>query len=369
MVVKRQSEAIWIEARKRWQINVQQDGQRRTFISSIPGKKGKADAEHKADKWLEFKTNSDIRFCQLWELFLNDLQEHKKSGSSANYIQHEKMGRLWILPNITKTKRLSKITPNDYQNCIDIAYKAGKSKRTCINIRASLTAVYKFARKNRYDMEKPEFLIIPDDAPQKERNILQPDDLKILFAKSTINHYGHEKECWYIHAWRFLVLTGLRRGELCGLMKDDLENEILHVNRSINSLGEETKGKTKNARRYFVLTQLAQHELDDQFKMLRQEGIISPYLFPDKCGERTNPNNLYKSWYIYRKQHNIQASIHEMRHTMISIVKADAPEELLKLAVGHSKSMDTFGVYGHAVDGEMQRLATIIDKAYNRLLK
>ena len=103
--------------------------------------------------------------------------------------------------------------------------------------------------------------------------------------------------------------------------------------------------------------------------MLRQEGIISPYLFPDKCGERTNPNNLYKSWYIYRKQHNIQASIHEMRHTMISIVKADAPEELLKLAVGHSKSMDTFGVYGHAVDGEMQRLATIIDKAYNRLLK
>lgn len=49
----RKNEARWIEARERWQINVQQDGERRTFTSKTPGKKGKVEAERKADAWME----------------------------------------------------------------------------------------------------------------------------------------------------------------------------------------------------------------------------------------------------------------------------------------------------------------------------
>lgn len=49
----RKNEASWIESRGRWQINVQSDGERRTFSSSIAGKKGKIAAEKKADAWLE----------------------------------------------------------------------------------------------------------------------------------------------------------------------------------------------------------------------------------------------------------------------------------------------------------------------------
>jgi len=53
---------------------------------------------------------------------------------------------------------------------------------------------------------------------------------------------------------------------------------------------------------------------------------------------------------------------------MISIVKSDMPAPLLKATVGHSETMDTFGVYGHEVDGDLQRAASIIDNVYNRLL-
>lgn len=37
----RTNEARWDEARKRWRIDVQRDGKRRSFYSAIPGRKGK----------------------------------------------------------------------------------------------------------------------------------------------------------------------------------------------------------------------------------------------------------------------------------------------------------------------------------------
>jgi hypothetical protein len=45
------------------------------------------------------------------------------------------------------------------------------------------------------------------------------------------------------------------------------------------------------------------------------------------------------------------------------------PESLLKGVVGHSVKMDTLGVYGHTVDGKMQRTADIIDQVFSRHIK
>ena len=39
------------------------------------------------------------------------------------------------------------------------------------------------------------------------------------------------------------------------------------------------------------------------------------------------------------------------------------------MIVGHSANMDTFGVYGHEVDGELERAAKLLDKAFDRILE
>jgi len=52
---------------------------------------------------------------------------------------------------------------------------------------------------------------------------------------------------------------------------------------------------------------------------------------------------------------------------MISVVKADIPEALLKPIVGHSQAMDT-GIYQHIVDGDAERASIIIDHVFDRLL-
>lgn len=50
---KRTNTAVWSDKYKRWQVNVQQDGKRRSFYSSTPGRKGQREANAKADAWLD----------------------------------------------------------------------------------------------------------------------------------------------------------------------------------------------------------------------------------------------------------------------------------------------------------------------------
>lgn len=361
----RKNEAQWLEGTTRWRISVQRDGLRRSFYSSTPGKRGKAEAERKAEKWLSTSTQREnVRFGPLWVEFL---EKEKETTGTGNYRQHESMGRNWLLPRL-EHKRVISITPQDWQNCIDDGFKAGLSKKTLSNLRGAVTAFFKYCRKCRIPMERPELLTIPRAAPAHKKNILQPSDLETLFTKDTVTIHGHEEPFFFIYACRFLVLTGLRPGELCGLQNSDFKDTSFDIRRSVNQYGEITAGKNDNARRSVSLGVWANATLEGQKALLRKNRIISKWVFPDENGEMLQSGHLYKKWVTYRKQHGISCSLYEMRHTMISLARADVPEQLLKMLVGHSDSMDTFGVYGHEVDGDLQRAGALLDKVFDRVI-
>lgn len=354
--MKRKNEAKWIESRQRWQINVQDDGERRTFSDSTPGTKGKIAAEKAADKWLEEKTaNENIRLNKLWERYLIEV---KTLTGERNHMKHEQMGRLWLLPKLER-KKVRDITIQNWQECINAAYKKGKSKKTCQNIRGSITALYKFAKKNRIPIEKPEDLTIPKDAPVKTKVILQPSDVKVFFTQDEVKRHNRLEKCFEIYAWRFLLVSGMRRAELCGLRRDDIVDGTLHVRGT----------KSDKADRYIYLSQHMLGILEEQKNNLKSRGIISPYIFPNLNGKQMHPNHLYKTWASYRGQHGIKSTLHDLRHTLISVSKADMPEELLKLVVGHTVKTDTFGIYGHKVEGDLKRAADIFDGIFDKLLK
>ena len=56
-----------------------------------------------------------------------------------------------------------------------------------------------------------------------------------------------------------------------------------------------------------------------------------------------------------------------MRHTFVSISK-QLPEGKVKSLVGHSRNMDTYGIYGHEVNGELERTAKELDEIFNGIL-
>lgn len=365
-MAERKNEASWIESRRRWQINVQHDGQRKTFTSSIPGRKGKIAAEKKADQWLANGSTLHIgRFPECYQSYLEKVQIET---STSNYRKLEQIGRLYLLPQL-KNKKIHAITEQDWQDCIDNAYlNHHLSKKSLLHIRGAITSFCRYLRKNDRSIQLPEFLSIPKKATVGKRNILQPQDLQTLFTVDTVTIHKQPEPAFFIHAWRFIVLTGLRRGELCGLRQEDIVNQTIQVRRSITEYNEITSGKNDNAQRIVPLSHYAQIVLAAQKQMLKDQGIISPWLFPDENGDILQPKHLYNKWRTYRRQHDIHGSLHELRHTFISIAKADVPEQLLKQVVGHSISMDTFGVYGHQIDGDTQRVANLLDHIFDQFL-
>lgn len=362
----RVNEAIWVEARLRWQLNVQRDGERRTFTCPTPGSKGKIACEKKADRWLDDQLKNDVRFEVFWPLFLEDT---KARTGIANYVKVEQIGRTWLLP-IVQRKRLSKITEQDWQRCLNAAFMAGRARKTIKNISGVITSVCKFARKDKRPLSRPEELTIPQGAPVGERKIIQPDQVTKVFSVSTSPYYGKPREEFYIHAWRFLILTGLRPGELAGVKRvQDIIGEKLGIKRAYNQHGETTQGKNDNARREQLLSHYAVQVMADQEAMLKAYGIISPWAFPAPDGSQMETKHLYARWKVYSRQFGITCSVYEMRHTMISIMKSDMPKALLKRLVGHSNTMDTYGVYGHNVDGDLEHARSILDGVFGTILK
>lgn len=365
MAGERRAEAIWIEAKEYWEIKVQKDGVRKSFRSSRSGRKGKHEAESKADKWLATGTQ-EMRFSAAWDYFLN---WHKTHNGTSNYKKHESYGRLYILPNL-KAKRLSAIKPADWQRCIDSGADH-LSRRSCENIRASITAFLRYARKERWEcirLEDGDLHIPNKAAPKKPKIVLQPSDIQTLFSDPYIIHYKKKKHAHWIFAWRMYVVSGMRRGELCGLRNEDVGDKYISIRRNINSENETTFGKNDNARRTFLITPSMRRVLNDQAEYLEQNNIVSDWVFPDEYGECANPNRVYDQWRTYREQHGMLSSIHGLRHTFVSINKSDMPTELLKMVVGHSNDMDTTGVYGHEIDGDKERAASIMEDNFNRIL-
>ena len=353
---KRINTASWIESRQRWQIKVQKDGVRKTFVSSKPGRVGQREANKKADEWLDDGIEtSNIYVKDLYAEYLQDILDRT---SRVYAVDEESRGRIHILPAIGH-KKISAVTEYDLQKIINSAYKKGLSKKTLQNIRGTIMSFLKFCRKKRVTTLMPEDLVIPKKATKQEKQILQPNEIATLFNVDTTIYRNKRVFDESINAYRLLVATGMRPGELLGLKWDDITDNFIHIRRSINVHGEVTDGKTVNAQRDIYITDLLSQILTAQEKL-----SITDFVFDSiPC------HTLYGRWQRYCKSNNITPiSLYETRHTFISINK-NMPLGQLKPLVGHSAAMDTIKTYGHVVNGEEQAAAIAAENNLLEIIK
>lgn len=340
----------------RWAIKVQKDGVRRSFYSGTPGRTGQREANAKADAWLEedvVPTNATIR--DAYELWLESL---KLRTSQSNWRPVEGRWNKHVLPYIGNL-RLKKVTDQKLQDVIDRAFAAGLSKKTLILLRGDIRALFKYCRRAKLTTCWPEDLTVPAGARTKPKKILQPADLNKLFQCTQTTFYRKTVEDELVNAYRLQVVLGLRPGELIGLEWDDVANDFLYIQRSINHYGEETRGKNDNAVRSIRLFPLARAILESQYDLTGGERRIFHI-----DSERA----YYGAFQRYCKHNGIaQCSMYELRHTFVSIVKT-LPAGEVKQIVGHSKDMDTFGIYGHVLEGDSERTANHIENTFQKLL-
>lgn len=372
---KRTNTAFWVEKESRWCIAVQKNGTRKRFYSSTPGRTGQRDANAKADAWLDDSIRDGRK--KVATLYAEWVEELKLTCGTSYVIQCNKYGEYYILP-VCGNIRIDELTEGDLQKAIDMSFKkrclkkGGKrtsdkplSRKTLMTIRSTEISFVKWCRRNKYSALFPE-LSIPKNARMGKKNILQPSALKILFDVDSRLYYGKRVFDEYIYAYRFAVATGVRPGELVGLWYGDIKGNTVNLRRSINRMDEETTGKNENAIRSFDMGKEAREAYEAQTALLKASGI--PLNYTTSLFQIQNQRALFKRWKKYQKDNGIepQVTLYEMRHTFVSVESGVLTDSQLKMLVGHSKNMDTAGVYRHELDGQREDLAAATTAAFKK---
>lgn len=355
---KRTNTATWSDKYSRWQINVQRDGKRRSFYSSTPGRTGQREANAKADAWMDAGIEGgSTRVSALYADFIASKQE---STGQSHWRGVESRYRNHIAPFIGN-KRIDRVTEQDLQDVINKAYaQHGLAAKTLLNLRGDLAAFFKFCRRRKVSALLPEDLTIPASAKRPNKGILQSADLLELFNSDKTIFRGKPAPEQFINAFRLEVLTGMRPGEVIGLRWEDIHGRTVHLQRSINKYNEVTQGKNRNAVRTVELPDMAVAVLDAQREITGGMGSVFCI---------SSAQTYRKHWERYRIANGIsKATPYELRHTFVSVAKV-LPEGQVKAVVGHSRNMDTFGVYGHDLAGEAAETARELDGVFLRLLK
>ncbi len=353
---QRTNTAQWLPNQKRWQIKVQKDGVRKTFTSSKPGRTGQREANRKADAWLE---EGIVNTRVLVEtVFAQWLKEVKMTTSRSNWEPIESRWKVWVKPVIGK-KRVEALTEAALQSAVNRGFAGGLSRKYLRSMCADLRAFCKWMRLMKLSTLLPESLHVPKGARAKEKEILQPEDLKKLFSIDTTLWRGKTVQDPWVNAYRFSVVTGLRPGELIGLRWSDVKGDVVQIRRAINSRGEVTRGKNDNALRAVQLTPTAQAILEQQRQLTEGEASVFGI---------TAEHSYMNRWKCYCKANGLNyVPPYNLRHTFVSLAKT-LPEGAVKNLVGHSRQMDTYGVYAHLVEGEDKVTAEALDSVLQKVL-
>lgn len=194
-----------------------------------------------------------------------------------------------------------------------------------------------------------------DDRSQKESTedkFLEADEVPRLLEYMK----KRKKWSWY-YITHFLLLTGLRFGELAALENNDIDltNLVIHINKTYDSNNDVvTTPKTDNSVRDIhiqpeLLTLIKKARLWRK-EALMEHGVSSPYFIPDV---RTGCHVAYASYRTYLERtteylFGRQLTPHKLRHTHASLLAAAGmtPDEIAR-RLGHSHSDITRDIYIH----------------------
>ena len=359
----------------------------------------KKDVEKKMKEYTEHfyddQIQSDELKCPLQKSMQRWLEVFKMpSIERTTYDRYECTARNQIYP-VLGDKLVEDITAADVKSLLNKMMNDGYAYTTVKKVHNLLNEYYKsltereLIRRNPMTaapmMKKANFLAAQDkeNLPTCETVTVFTDEELDKFKAEAFTLYGNgERKYMQASAFTLLLNTGLRTGELLGLLNSDvdLDNRVIHVQRGVKEVyrrdgteidsGREVKvGKLKSAtsKRDVPLNDTAIEAIKD----LRKEfyfGEDTP-LVCDQNGVYTRPVNFRKRYYKILKNAGIeQKGLHSFRHTFGSklvngIKQPDgsllclSPKQVADL-LGHSTSEITEMYY---VKRDNTRLVGITD--------
>lgn len=281
--------------------------------------------------------------------------------------------------------RLVDITNIDVQNVITQMNKEGKAASTMREALGRMRECMESAKNNRLIPINPCFEInVPWENRQVKRRFLSQKEQSTFLKMVEHNWY---KEMFYI-----MFLTGMRIGEVGGLMWSDIDfdNKCIHINRSLSCQYEYgkkmlrlTEPKTHNSYRKIPFFGEAEEMYLSQQKKVKElkktlgsrwrgEESCKDLVFVTTMGSPVLRYHAEKEIKKVVKEINLQESIqavweqrepvafedmypHAIRHTFCSrCFEADMQPKVVQSIMGHQHYSTTIDIYTHVTDAKFE---------------
>ncbi len=309
-------------------------------------------------------TKSKIKAVEWFEKWLGTYVKPLKK--KATYDQYESLFLTHIKP-VFGSRKLSNIKRYDIQEVISVMNTKNLSTWTMKHARKVMRLAFSKALEDRLIAENPVDKIEIPNKQAKPRKTITASELKTLFENL-------KNTRWY-WAFSFMLVTGLRRGELLALKWSDIdyENRRIIIDESNSSTG---LGDTKSSKVHYVpLSNKAIYYLKKQKEMLQHEFnpiLYSPDLqkldlvFPSKKGTLMKPDSLNSVLDRINKKTGLHITPHMFRHTFVYMSKGLMTLSELQEALGHDESTTTLDIYGTMLS-DTKEVANKIDKVFEKL--
>ena len=305
------------------------------------------------DRWLEEYKKPFIRIRTYdGYRYSIDLAKEKIGYIKLNRLKSEDMQKLYN--DLHKSGRKNK----------DPEHK-GLSSAMVRKVHLVLHGALEYAVNERMIPSNPSIYVKLPRMEDREKQVLDEEELERFI--DGLDNIPELKDLFYLE-----LMTGLRRGEICGLKWSDFDEEegTLSIERTVNYRnGELIIGETKTdeGTRIIILPMGAVDMLIE-----RRESAVTEWVFP----RFTNPLQPISPNYVYQRLQDLLDSLnikrmafHDLRHTFAThAAKNGIDPKTLSGLLGHTNASFTLDTYTH-VTTEMQRNASrVTDKFLDDIL-
>ena len=263
-------------------------------------------------------------------------------------------------------KALTSLTTTDIQKFYNKVKKQGRVREHPIyghELSDSMVRKIHLQLHEALDVAVKEHLIVRNPTkgttiPKKtytEKQVL--DDTQLDRFMEIIKHEPYWHDFFYVE-----IMTGLRRGEICGIQWDDInfDDGTLCIRRSIGrSRGNGiTVGETKTGAgvRKIIMPPSVQSLLERKRTEAINEWVFPHYMNPS---EPLHPDSAYKKLKTLLKHAELPLiRFHDLRHTFAThAMKGGVDAKTLSGLLGHTNASFTLDTYTH-VTSDMQKNAS-----------
>lgn len=291
---------------------------------------------------------------RLYEVMVEWINFHSITVSAPTVLNYSRS--INVLKNRIGEMDIEDITKNTIQELFVDFYNIGLSENTIINYSKPIRQALEYAVNKGYIEESPYKDIVMPKTEREEINPFTEEEVKKLLSA--------DMPIWFSDAVQIAFRTGMRKGEIFALMKQDidLKNAFLTIRYTQSKTKEGyilKKPKTKASRRRISLDKTT---LDILYRRYLKDN--TDFIFTYSNGEMLIPTGINAMLDRKCKAAGIQKHrFHDLRHGHATyLLKNNVHPKIVQERLGHSSIKITLDTYSHLIQGLQNPAIEIINK-------